>query len=606
MSPDPAFLYESQQHSAALTMLEYAMESQASFCLLTGEIGSGKTTVMRRLIRMLGGEVTVGLISNTHGRFRSIHPWALSALRITARDTSEIAQYEALTDFFIAEYGRGRRVLLILDEAQNLTVQTLEELRLLSNVNSEKHVALQIILVGQPELRVKMAQPELRQFAQRVAVDFHLNALTLPDAEAYVRHRLTVAGGSSEIFRRDAIEFIHEHSGGIPRLMNQLCDLSLVYAFAEGLHQIDAGLVAEVSSDRDEARVSPPPVVIDLDDGRAASPAADEAAPPRNAGLVRSLGSDRADRTPSITALVADPGWAPDPPPMAARSSVPPPTAAPSRPRAVAAAGSRSTAVSADSAAPLAALVTPVSAIPTLDVTPLAAVTKKPKAAPAAIERTAGRRSSKPPSPSLQTARRAAPKRSSARGFWISALVLLVLAGVGGAIAAAYRWHAGSAVQLRAPATNPPAAPPVAAAAARSNDNVAAATVAPASAGTPAPSHLPVVEGSNAASAASSNAPVPVLRPLRNAAAAMADNDNCPYPREAVDQGLTGTVSLLIYVSPDGKPTTIKMDKSSGTDVLDQAAVMCVEKFARFPSPPAGTTSGAYWGRMRFKWSFGA
>ena len=106
MNPDPAFLYASQQHSTALTMLEYAMESQAAFCLLTGEIGSGKTTLIRRLIRMLGDRVTVGLISNTHGRFRSIHPWALSALGVVARDTSDIAQYEALTEFFIREYGK--------------------------------------------------------------------------------------------------------------------------------------------------------------------------------------------------------------------------------------------------------------------------------------------------------------------------------------------------------------------------------------------------------------------------------------------------------------------------------------------------------------------
>jgi general secretion pathway protein A len=259
MNPDPTFLYASQQHAAALTMLEYAMESQAAFCLLTGEIGSGKTTLIRRLIRMLGDRVTVGLISNTHGRFRSIHPWALSALGVAARETSEIAQYEALTEFFIREYGKGRRTLLIFDEAQNLSVRTLEELRLLSNVNSEKDVVLQIMLVGQPELRLKIAKPALGQFAQRVAVDFHLKALTLSDAEAYVRHRLTVAGGSDEIFHPRAIKFIHDHTGGIPRLMNQLCDLSLVYAFSEGLRRINASLVAVALKDRIDGRANPLP-----------------------------------------------------------------------------------------------------------------------------------------------------------------------------------------------------------------------------------------------------------------------------------------------------------------------------------------------------------
>ncbi len=258
MNPDPAFLYASKQHSAALTMLEYAMESQASFCLLTGEIGSGKTTLIRRLIRMVGKNVTVGLISNTHGRFRSIHPWALSALGIVDDDESEIGQYEALNDFFIREYGQGRRTLLIFDEAQNLSVRILEELRLLSNVNSEKDVALQIMLVGQPELRRKLERPQLKQFAQRVAVDFHLNALTLSESEAYVRHRLTVAGGSDAIFHRQAIEIIHERSGGIPRLINQLCDLSLVYAFAEGHKQVAASLVAEVLQDQSRGRASEP------------------------------------------------------------------------------------------------------------------------------------------------------------------------------------------------------------------------------------------------------------------------------------------------------------------------------------------------------------
>jgi len=250
MSPDPTFLYESQQHAAALTMLEYAMESHAQFCLLTGEIGSGKTTLVRRLIRMLGDRVTIGLVSNTHARFRSIHPWALSALNITPGDTSEIAHYEALNEFFIGEYSKGRRTLLIFDEAQNLSIRTLEELRLLSNVNSESDVVLQTVLVGQPELRLKRAKRDLRQFAQRVAVDFHLNALTLSDAEAYIWHRLAVAGRGDGVFQRRAIKIIHEHSGGIPRLINQLSDLSLVYAFAEQARIVTPEIVERVLRDR--------------------------------------------------------------------------------------------------------------------------------------------------------------------------------------------------------------------------------------------------------------------------------------------------------------------------------------------------------------------
>jgi type II secretory pathway predicted ATPase ExeA len=260
MNPDPKFLYPSAQHAKALTMLEYAMESQAAFCVLTGEIGSGKTTLLRQFIRTLGDRVAVGLISNTHERFQSIHPWALSALGIVPRDTSEVAQYEALTEFFIREYGKGRRTLLIFDEAQNLSIQALEELRLLSNINSEEDVALQVLLVGQPELREKLARPELTQFAQRVAVDFHLQSLSSIEAAAYIRHRLTVAGGSDEIFRPTAIKYIHKQTGGVPRLINQLCDLSLVYAYADGSERIHAVLVAQMLQDRSRGRTSRPSV----------------------------------------------------------------------------------------------------------------------------------------------------------------------------------------------------------------------------------------------------------------------------------------------------------------------------------------------------------
>jgi type II secretory pathway predicted ATPase ExeA len=257
MNPDPGFLYPSSQHAAALTMLEYALESQAPFCLLTGEIGSGKTTLLRHFLRSLGNNVTVGLISNTHAQFRSIHPWALSSLGIAPHDDSDIALYEALIDFFVHEYRKGRRTLVVVDEAHNLTASILEELRLLSNVNSEKDLALQVLLVGQPELRTKLEQPELEQFAQRVSVDFHLGPLTPDDTRAYIRHRLTVAGGDSSLFQAEAISFIHGHTAGVPRLINQLCDLTLVYAFAEHHRSISVDLLQHVLQDRKQRGAMP-------------------------------------------------------------------------------------------------------------------------------------------------------------------------------------------------------------------------------------------------------------------------------------------------------------------------------------------------------------
>lgn len=257
LTPDPAFLYASRPHAMALTLLEYGLESQAAFALLTGEVGSGKTTLIRRLIRDLDGQVALGLISHTHGGFRSIHPWALSALAIVPADDSEIACYEALVDAFVREYARGRRTLLIVDEAQNLSPALLEELRLLSNVNSEKDLVLQVLLVGQPELRATLARPELRQLAQRISVDWHLRPLERAETLAYVRHRLAAAGGPADLFTDEALEEVHCRSGGVPRLVNQLCDIALVYGYAGGQRTIGRAVLAQVLADRAEARALP-------------------------------------------------------------------------------------------------------------------------------------------------------------------------------------------------------------------------------------------------------------------------------------------------------------------------------------------------------------
>ncbi|MDE2306045.1 MAG: AAA family ATPase [Gammaproteobacteria bacterium] len=272
LTPDPAFLYLSRQHAMALTMLEYGLESQASFSLLTGDVGSGKTTLLRRLLRNLGDQVSVGLISHAHGRFRSIHGWALSALGIAPADDSEIAMHEALVDSFIREYGRGRRTLLILDEAQNLSPEVLEELRLLSNVNSESDLVLQILLVGQPELRTTLMRPELRQFAQRISVDYHLRPLDREETGAYVRHRLAVAGGDLKLFPEEAIGLIHRCSGGVPRLVNQLCDMAMVYAFAEQARSVSLGLLHQVLRDRRDGQALPMFEVADLPSADASQP----------------------------------------------------------------------------------------------------------------------------------------------------------------------------------------------------------------------------------------------------------------------------------------------------------------------------------------------
>jgi general secretion pathway protein A len=249
LTPDPAFLYPSRQHALAMTMLEYGLQSQAAFSLLTGDIGSGKTTLVRRMLRDMGDQVVVGLVSNTHGQFKSVHGWALSALGIVPANDSDVARYEALVGSFVREFAKGKRTLLIFDEAQNLSIDVLEELRLLSNVNSERDLILQILLVGQPELRAKLMRPKLRQFAQRVSVDFHLRALDLTEAHAYVHHRLGVAGARETIFLPEAIDFVHAQTRGVPRLMNQLCDFALLYAYADGRTTVDADLASQAMRD---------------------------------------------------------------------------------------------------------------------------------------------------------------------------------------------------------------------------------------------------------------------------------------------------------------------------------------------------------------------
>jgi len=257
LTPDPAFLYLSSQHARALTMLEYGLESQAPFVLLTGEIGAGKTTLVASLLQKLGDQVVVGSINQTHSRFKSVHPWALAALGVEHHGETEIGMFQTLQRTMARIHRQGKRTLLIFDEAQNLPIPVLEELRLLSNVNTDRDLLLQILLVGQPQLRYKISLPVLQQFAQRVSVYFHLRPLGREDTHAYIAHRLRAAGGNHAIFLPEAIEFIFGRTKGVPRLINQICDYALVYAFAERKSEIDADLIAQVGRDLNNGMLFP-------------------------------------------------------------------------------------------------------------------------------------------------------------------------------------------------------------------------------------------------------------------------------------------------------------------------------------------------------------
>jgi type II secretory pathway predicted ATPase ExeA len=255
--PDPAFLYPSRHHQFALMMLEYAVLNRASFSLLTGEVGSGKTILIRQLLTRLGPDIRAGLISNTNRHFGKLLQWVCLAFGLDFRGQDDAGLYQTFVDFLIEQYAAGKRVVLIVDEAQNLDPAMLEELRVLSNVNADQHLVLQTILVGQPELREVLRRRDLRQFAQRISTDYHLPTLTMQETKLYVRHRLSVAGGNPELIDSDAVDLAWSRSGGIPRLVNQLCDTALVYGFADQRQRVDLATMEQVVQDRTSGGLFP-------------------------------------------------------------------------------------------------------------------------------------------------------------------------------------------------------------------------------------------------------------------------------------------------------------------------------------------------------------
>ena len=234
-------------------MLEYGLASQAGFTVITGEIGCGKTTLIRHLLNNVDRDVTVGLLSNTQRSIGKLLQWVLLAFGLDYHAKEKVALYQTFYDFVIDEYSRNRRTVLIIDEAQNLGAETLEELRMLSNVNADKDLVLQLILVGQPELREMLRGRELVQFAQRIAVDYHLAPLARAQATEYISHRLKVAGGDPKLFESGACDIVHIFARGIPRLINILCDTALVYGYAAQAKRVDVALVREMVADKSDS-----------------------------------------------------------------------------------------------------------------------------------------------------------------------------------------------------------------------------------------------------------------------------------------------------------------------------------------------------------------
>jgi putative secretion ATPase (PEP-CTERM system associated) len=258
LSPDPEYLYPSRVHQEALDYLRYGVESHAGFIVITGEIGSGKTTLLQTLLRNLDTQTTVGRIVNTMLEPRELLETILIDFGLDPGGRSKPLLLRDLSQYLVDQRVAGRLVLLVIDEAQNLGLPALEELRMLSNLETEKSKLLQIVLVGQPNLRDKLAAPELEQLRQRMTVSYHLRALDAEETGRYVNHRLRHAAlGAPLEFPPEATALIHARSGGVPRIINVICDAALVFGYAEERRDVDEALMTQVLAELEATGVLP-------------------------------------------------------------------------------------------------------------------------------------------------------------------------------------------------------------------------------------------------------------------------------------------------------------------------------------------------------------
>src|SRR5580692_7191625 len=254
--PDPDLIYWGRMHTMAFTMLEFGIMNNAGFTVITGEIGSGKTTLLRYLLRRISPSVTVGLISSSPQGRHELLQMILMSLELSFDGDYPIL-FKRLQDFLHGQFANGRRTILIIDEAQNLEPEALEHLRMLSNINADKFQILQLILVGQPQLRDALMAPKLHQFAQRISSDFHLSPLDPAEVAKYIAFRLQAVGCPRPLFTLEACNLIAAASGGIPRMINVLCDTALVYGFANDKKIISDQLVHDVIADKQQYSIFP-------------------------------------------------------------------------------------------------------------------------------------------------------------------------------------------------------------------------------------------------------------------------------------------------------------------------------------------------------------
>ena len=246
LSPDPQFLYLSKQHARAKAYMESTIWFTDGFVVITGEIGSGKTTLIESFLKEVQTDVVVAQINQTQVSAIDFLQAVLVQFGFSPFKMKKAELIATINNFLIEQYAAGRKVLLIVDEAQNLSMRVLEEIRLLSGVETTKEKVLRIILAGQPELNEKLDAPELVQLTQRIRLRFHLSTLTQTEMRAYIQHRLEVAGaGDRQIFAEDTYSELYRYTGGVPRLVNTLCDTSMMAAYTASHDTVTAGDIKE-------------------------------------------------------------------------------------------------------------------------------------------------------------------------------------------------------------------------------------------------------------------------------------------------------------------------------------------------------------------------
>jgi len=249
IAPDPRYIYLSQRHQEALAHLLYGVSGDGGFVLLTGEVGAGKTTVCRCLLQQIPASCDVAYIFNPKLTVEELLSTICVEFGIAypSGNASVKVFVDCINTYLLDAHARGRHTVLIIDEAQNLSAEVLEQMRLLTNLETNKRKLLQIILIGQPELALMLERPELRQLSQRVVARYHLGPLSKPEVAAYVRHRLEISGARRQLFPVGLMGRVYRLSGGVPRVINVLCDRSLLGTYVQGKERVDRATLAQAA-----------------------------------------------------------------------------------------------------------------------------------------------------------------------------------------------------------------------------------------------------------------------------------------------------------------------------------------------------------------------